>query len=118
MVEIMETLSIFIHEKEFYNCISGDMKRIGVNIGLTLLRTSKNEFEDMTKDPDNFVHLGLDTCDKQKSMIVKTQAAKIIESICDNIDGAVSFITLFTCQAINMSLKQQVDSSSPDYNSF
>lgn len=45
IVEIMETLSMFIHEKEFYQQISVDMQSIGVNIGLTLLRTSKSELE-------------------------------------------------------------------------
>ncbi len=64
IVEVMETLSMFIHEKEFYNLISADMQRIGVNIGLTLLRTSKSELEIMKNDPDNFVQLALDTCDK------------------------------------------------------
>lgn len=73
----------------------------------------------MIKDPDNFVHLALDTCDKQKSMIVKTQAAKIIEALCDNIDGAVSFITYFTCQSINKSLKQKlIDGISQDFSVF
>lgn len=51
----------------------------------------------MTKDPEQFVSLALDTCDKQQSKVVKTQAAKLLEAICDNIDGAVSFITLFCC---------------------
>jgi hypothetical protein len=51
----------------------------------------------MIKDPDQFVSLALDTCDKQTSKIVKTQAAKLLETICDSIDGAVSFVTLFAC---------------------
>ncbi len=51
----------------------------------------------MNIDPDQFVNLALDTCDKQKSKVVKTQGAKLLEAICDNIDGAVSFITMFCC---------------------
>lgn len=58
----------------------------------------------MVKDPEGFVNLALDTCDKQKSKIAKTQGAKLMESICDNIDGAVSFITNFTCQALSLAL--------------
>lgn len=49
----------------------------------------------MIKDPDEFVNLALDTCDKQSSKVVKTQGAKLLESICDNIDGAITFVTLF-----------------------
>lgn len=58
----------------------------------------------MVKDPDSFINLALDTCDKQKSKIAKTQAAKLLEAICDNIDGAVSFITFFTCQSLSLAL--------------
>jgi hypothetical protein len=43
-----------------------------VNVSLTLLRTSKSEIEQMIKDPESFVSLALDTCDKQKSKVVKT----------------------------------------------
>ena len=49
----------------------------------------------MYDNPANFVSLALDTCDKQKSNIVKTQAAKLIEGLCDNIDGSVTLTTYF-----------------------
>lgn len=29
----------------------------------------------------------------------------MLEALCDNIDGSVSFITLFCCQAINIALQ-------------
>lgn len=61
------------------------------------MRTSTQELKEMIVDPEQFVNLALDTCDKQKSRVVKTQGAKLLEAICDNIDGAVSFIALFTC---------------------
>jgi hypothetical protein len=52
-------------------------------------------------------------------MTVKTQAAKIIEALCDNIDGAVSFITFFACQSINMSLrKKSIEGIPYDFSSF
>lgn len=50
------------------------------------------------------MNLALDVCDKQKSRIIKTQGAKLVENLCDNIDGAVSFVTLFCCQSINLAL--------------
>ena len=61
----METLSIFIHEKEFYHFISNDLQKIAVHIGLNMLKTTKAEYDLITKDPENFVNLALDTCDKQ-----------------------------------------------------
>lgn len=49
----------------------------------------------MYDQPQEFVSLALDTCDKQGSYIVKTQAAKFFEGLCDNIDGAVTLTTFF-----------------------
>jgi hypothetical protein len=49
----------------------------------------------MINDPDQFVNLALDTCDKQSSKVIKTQGAKLLEAICDNIDGSITFTTLF-----------------------
>ncbi len=50
------------------------------------------------------MNLALDVCDKQKSRVIKTQGAKLLEAICDNIDGGVSFVTLFSCQSICLAL--------------
>jgi len=39
-------------------------------------------------------------------MILKTQGAKLLEHICDFIDGAVSFLTIFCCLTLNHSLSK------------
>ena len=36
--------------------------------------------------------ISLDTVDKQTSNILKTNAAKLLEGLCDHIDGTVTFI--------------------------
>lgn len=95
LVEMIETLTIFIGEKEFYQIFSSSYKHLLVHVALNFLQTSKEEKEQMTEDPEQFVNLALDTCDKQNSKVVKTQGAKLLESLCDNIDGVVSFITIF-----------------------
>ena len=84
---------------------------------LGLLKTSASEYALMTSDPEQFVTLALDTCDKQQSRIVKTQAAKLIETICDNIDGAVSFVTLFCCQSIYLALDDHKKEINTDFTS-
>lgn len=38
-------------------------------------------------------------------MVPKTQACKVLESLCDNIDGSVTFITNLACGAINVALQ-------------
>ena len=59
----------------------------------------------MVDDPQEYINFSLDCCDKQQSQVPKTQACKLVESMCDNIDGAVTFITNFTCSALNLSLQ-------------
>mmetsp|Transcript_12871 Transcript_12871/g.21770 ORF Transcript_12871/g.21770 Transcript_12871/m.21770 type:complete len:724 (-) Transcript_12871:115-2286(-) len=61
----------------------------------------------MVDDPKEFVNLALDTCDKQKSYVVKTQASKLFEGLCDNIDGAVTLTSYFCIQAINLTLSKE-----------
>ena len=75
-----------------------------MHVAFNLLRTQESEIELLHNDPDEFVQLALDACDKQKSKIVKTQAAKLLEAMCDNVDGAVSFVTLFSCQSISLAM--------------
>jgi len=64
MTEVIETIVLFSGEKEFYGLISKSYRELLVNVSLTLLRTTKSEFDMMTKDPESFVNLALDTCDK------------------------------------------------------
>lgn len=104
LVEMVETLVIFITEKEFYNIFSASYKLLLVHVSLNFLKTSRSELEQMSNDPEQFVNLALDTCDKQNSKVVKTQGAKLLESLCDNIDGVVSFITIFCSQSLVFAL--------------
>lgn len=76
-----------------------------VNIGFTFLKTTAKERESMINDSDDFVHLALDTCDKQRSGIIKTQAAKILESMCDSIEGSTSFLAVFACKSLDWALQ-------------
>jgi hypothetical protein len=71
---------------------------------MNLIATSTSEAELITNDPAEFVNLGLDCCDKQQSMIVKTQACKLLEHMCDNVDGASTLVTTFACNALNLAL--------------
>ena len=38
-------------------------------------------------------------------MTVKSQACKLLEAICDNVFGAITFVTFFSCSAVNMALQ-------------
>lgn len=70
-----------------------------------MIKFTRNEATLMVDDPQEYINFSLDCCDKQQSQVPKTQACKLVESMCDNIDGAVTFITNFTCSALNLSLQ-------------
>lgn len=105
IVETLETLVLATGEKEFFNLLQPAYRDLVVHVCFGLMRTSTQELDLMTADPDQFVSLSLDICDKQKSRVVKTHAGKLLEAICDSIDGAVSFVTLFACQSLNQALQ-------------
>lgn len=104
IIEAIDTLVLFTGEKEFAQIIGANAKNLLVHIGFNYMRTTAKEMEELRSDPEGFVNLSLDLCDKQKSHIIKTQGAKLLEAICDNIDGAVYFVTLFACQTIHHAL--------------
>nr|QES95450.1 armadillo-type fold protein [Philasterides dicentrarchi] len=53
---------------------------------------SPEEIQNFDDHPEEFIHLALDTCDKQLSENYKTAASQLLEIICDNIDGAISLV--------------------------
>ena len=75
-----------------------------IDVVLPLLRSSKSELELFKDSPEEFVHLALDTCDKQLSETYKTAAAQLMEALCDHIDGSLTFIAVIVLQFINYSL--------------
>lgn len=70
------------------------------------MQTTSEEAEKIQSDPQEFVSLALDCCDKQKSLTVKTQACKLLEHMCDNVDGAATCVSTFACNALNAALRK------------
>lgn len=52
IVEALETLSIFVGEKEFYEIVFDKSKELLVKVCLNLMRTTASEYEQMIKDPE------------------------------------------------------------------
>ena len=75
-----------------------------VTVCLNGMRTGAAEFERLEGDPAEFVNLALDTCDKQESETVKTRAAKLLEAMCDNVDGSTTMLVHFCANALNFAL--------------
>lgn len=68
---------------------------------LPLLKLSEKEEEEMEQEPNEFVNYSVDICQKQKSKTYKTQAAKLLESIVDHVDGMLTFTVNLVVEMIS-----------------
>ena len=102
---MIEHLSITSADKKFSSVFIDQMKQIVIKICFNLIKFTRDEAQKMKDDPQEYINFTLDCCDKQQSMVPKTQACKLIESMCDNVDGAVTFITNLSISAINLAMR-------------
>ncbi len=100
IVRLLRLLSDLLEDNNFYNMFNPNKHSIIVDIVLLLLRSTTKEIKAIRTDPQNFVNLALDTCEKQDSETPKTEAAKLLEALCDHIDGCLSFTAIFCCESI------------------
>jgi len=104
---LVESLAFLTHlatYSEIYDLLSSCYKKLVFNVCLPLMRTTSQELEKFQNNPKEFVMLATDTCDDQKSKIAKTQAAQLLENICDNIDGSLKFVVSVSLAIMECSL--------------
>eukprot|EP00357_Protocruzia_adherens_P031356 CAMPEP_0114996878 /NCGR_PEP_ID=MMETSP0216-20121206/14576_1 /TAXON_ID=223996 /ORGANISM="Protocruzia adherens, Strain Boccale" /LENGTH=1103 /DNA_ID=CAMNT_0002361173 /DNA_START=31 /DNA_END=3342 /DNA_ORIENTATION=- len=118
VVECLKLLTKTAREREFYPAFAEHKKTLLVNVILVLLRAGRDECDKFTEDPDDFVALAVDACDKQKSDVYKTAAAELLELICDHIDGAITFISYFVCCTIDFAIKYEGDLTQLDAQNY
>ncbi len=104
---LMRLLSTLLDDNNFYIMFSPNKQSIIVDIVLVMLRSSSKEIKSMSTDPENFVNLAIDACEKQESETCKTEAAKLLEALCDHVDGCLSFTSIFCCEAIKYACKKE-----------
>lgn len=104
VVAMLETLVTVCSEAKFKDIMNNHMKPLAVEVALNFMVITRAEAEQIREDAEEYVNLTLDCCDKQQSMTIKSQACKLIEALCDNVHGAITFITTFCCSAINVAL--------------
>ena len=105
IVQLLEILIMLSGEQSYFDIFVENQSHIIVGICLNLMQTTNSEAELIMNDSSEFVNLALDCCDKQTSKIVKTQACKLLEHMCDNVDGAATCVTTFCCNALNAALQ-------------
>ena len=82
-------LSTFLKYSEYFAIFEKNRFKVLYDIGFTYIRTFENEKREMTDNPSEFVKTALDICDKQKLPDLKSQAAKLLEYLCDKMDGCI-----------------------------
>jgi hypothetical protein len=105
MVSLMRLLCNMLEDNNFYPLFSATKHKLISDVVFVLLRTTKKEKDWITTDPQNFVSLSLDVCEKQESETCKTEAAKLLETLCDHVDGCLTFVTILSTQAIQYACK-------------
>lgn len=100
IAQLLAFLSIFTADNNFYAIFYQGRGNIIVNVALLLLRSTPEEIKDMRCNPRNFINLAADSCENKDSETVKTEAAKLLDSVCENIDGSLTFACNFCCEAI------------------
>lgn len=101
MVSLIEILCRLSDQQPFQDIFIQNKGKLLVSVCLNLIKTSEVEADLIVDDPSEFVNMAIDSCDKQKSETVKTQACKLFEAMCDNVDGSTTFVAHFCCNAIN-----------------
>lgn len=92
IVCLLRILATVLEDNNFYFLFSECKNAFIIETIFLLLKTTKKEKETIDTDPQNFANLSLDLCDQQLSGICKTEACKLLESIVDHIDGALTFV--------------------------
>ena len=107
ITRLLCVLNFMLEENSFYSLFSSNRTTILVDIIFILIKATQDEKLLLTTDPQEFVNLGLNTCDNQKSRIPKTEAAKLMESICEHIDGSIAFLVSFCYEAMLCATSKQ-----------
>jgi len=81
-----------LKDNTFYSSFIQIKNGLIVDIIFALMCSNLKEKCMMVADPNGFVGLALDVCDKQESGVFKTEAGKLLQVICKHLDGCLTFV--------------------------
>jgi len=97
----------------FYHIFNQNKNSLILDITMMLLKTTEREMELLTTDPVNFVSLGNNVCTRQNSKVPKTEAIRLLEALCTDIDGTLSFTVIICTEIIKYGCIRKNNESSP-----
>lgn len=118
LASLMRMLCNMLEDHNFYPLFSATKHKLMSDIVLVMLRTTKKEKDWIATDPQNFVNLALDVCEKQESETCKTEAAKLLEALCDHIDGCLTLVTILCTQTIQYACKGGLQEQLAQYSAL
>ena len=92
IVEALNLMHKCCGESRFFSVFAGVYKELISFVVVNALRYSQDEKDLIVRDPQEYVDMGMDICERQDSETIKTVSAKLLETICDNIDGALTYV--------------------------
>ncbi|KAL4471311.1 hypothetical protein ABPG73_018224 [Tetrahymena malaccensis] len=122
VIECLKFSHICAEQSEFYKIFQDCSRVLLLEVIFPLMRSSQSEQESLENNPEEFVRLALDTCDRQISYSYKCAAAKLLETVCDYIDGFETIVSLLLIQIVGFSIKFEnitdVDANYPNLTPF
>jgi len=98
VIELLSFLLVLLNDYQFYNSFDINRDNLFVNCLIPLLAT--NQSLELEASPEELVNLSLDICYSQKSKTLQTEAAKLLEGMCDRLDGGLRFMFDYCTRAI------------------
>lgn len=118
---IIESLDLCVKcckEGKFFTYFAESYRNFIIEFIPNALTTTKEEVEKSQTDAQEFVNLGMDICETQESGNIRTTAAKLLEAICESIDGALSFFIGLIVQSFDISLSGRLSNTNSDQISY
>ena len=101
IVELLKIMMYTIDSHYHYSFYATRSRKLIVDIIFPLMVAPEDERQMMLENPEGFVALALDTCERQESETYKSQAAQLIEGICEHVDGCLTFTAALCSQILS-----------------
>ncbi|OMJ75645.1 hypothetical protein SteCoe_25168 [Stentor coeruleus] len=108
---IIESIELCVKccgESRFFPVFAEVYKKLILEFVPNALNILKSERDNAEDDPSEFVNMGMDICERQESENIRSTVAKLLEAICDNIDGALTFFVGAVMQSVDLCLSSKI----------
>lgn len=113
VVDIMKMYRLAAKLPYFSSLFQQEAKQIILVMILPLLRTTQEEVDTFDSDPQEFCTYADDIVDRQNSQTIKSEAAALLDTFIDIIDGCATFIFHLALQSLMINMELQPKEQPP-----